>query len=402
VLLPVLGAVAMGMCGLVVLGVLGSQVGLIGVLVGAVAALLPVAAVVGAFLWVDRWEPEPPRLLLAAFGWGACVATLSALIINSTAKVVADEILGQGSGDLVSAVISAPLVEEAMKVAFLFGLMWVRRREFDGVIDGVVYAGLTAAGFAYTENILYFGRAFAEEGLAAGADGGVLTVFVLRGLLAPFAHPLFTAMTGIAIGIAVTSRSHAVRMIAPIGGFLVSVALHALWNGSATIAGGLGFVLVYIVIMVPLFIGMVVLVVWQRRREQRVVAAELPGFASVGWIAPSEVGLLASLASRRGWRTTVRRQAGADAAKAVAAYHATVTELAFLRARMARGTAGPAAPQWHYELVNALIVARARAVAIPSALRAAWPHPPPGWQPPPSGPPPGWQSRRDAPPEHDP
>ena len=389
VLLPVLGVVAMGICGLVVLGLVGSQIGVLAVLVGAVGALLPVAVVVGAFLWVDRWEPEPPPLMLAAFGWGACVATLSALIINSTAKLAADEILGQGSGDLVSAVISAPLVEEGMKAAFLFGLMWVRRREFDGVLDGIVYAGLTAAGFAFTENILYFGRAFAQDGLVA-AGGGVITVFVIRGLLSPFAHPLFTAMTGIGIGIAVNSHNRAVRALAPILGFLGSATLHALWNGSATIGGGIGFILVYIVIMVPLFIGMVILVVWQRRREQRVLAAQLPGLAAAGLIAPSEVGLLASLAGRRGWRAAVRRQAGSAAARAVAAYQAAVTELAFLRARMERGTAGPAARQWHDELVNALTTARAQATAHPNALRAAWPHSPPGWQPPPAGPPPGW------------
>ena len=395
-LLPVLGAVAMGTCGLLVLGLVGSRIGVLAVLVGAAAALLPVGAVVGAFLWLDRWEPEPPRLLLAAFGWGACVATLSALVVNSTAKVAADAILGQGSGDLVSAVISAPLVEEAMKVAFLFGLMFARRREFDGILDGVVYAGMTAAGFAFTENILYFGRAFAEDGLVAEA-GGVVTVFVLRGLLSPFAHPMFTAMTGIGIGIAVNSRSQTVRVFAPIAGFLGSVTLHALWNGSATIGGGMGFILVYVVIMVPLFIGLVVLVVWQRRREQRVLAAELPGFASVGWIAWSEVGLLASLAGRRGWRSAVRRHTGKDAAKAVAAYQAAVTELAFLRARMARGTAGPSARQWHDDLVSALRAARAQAVARPAALHAARRHPPPGWhppparQPPPPGPPPGWR-----------
>jgi protease PrsW len=387
VLLPVLGAVVIGICGLVVLGLVGARVGVVGVLVGAVAALVPVAAVVGAFLWIDRWEPEPPRLLLAAFGWGACVATLSSLIINSTASVVADTILGEGSGDIVSAVVSAPLVEEGMKAVFLFLLVWLRRREFDGVVDGVVYAGLTAAGFAFTENILYFGRAFADAGLAAGADGGVLTVFILRGLLSPFAHPLFTAATGVALGIAVTTRSRTVRVVAPIGGYLGSVLLHALWNGSATLAGGTGFLVVYGLIMMPLFAGAIVLVVWQRRREQRVVAAELPAFTQAGWIAPSEVALLASLAGRRGWRAAVRRQTGAEAARAVAAYQATVTELAFLRSRMVRGIAGPSADQWHDELVAALIAARANAVARPQALRAAHTRPPPGWQPPPVTPP---------------
>lgn len=370
VLLPVLGAVAMGICGLVVLGLVGSQIGVLAVLLGAVSALLPVAVVVGAFLWLDRWEPEPPRMLLAAFGWGACVATLSSLVVNSTAKMAADNILGQGSGDLVSAVISAPLVEEAMKVAFLFGLMWARRREFDGVMDGVVYAGLTAAGFAFTENILYFGRAFAEDGMVVKAGGGVIMVFVLRGLLSPFAHPLFTSMTGIGIGVAVHSRSRAKRVLFPLAGFLSSVILHALWNGSATIGGGRRFIAVYAVIMMPLFISMVLLVLWQRRREQRILAAELPGLASFGWIAFCEVHLLASLSHRRGWRTAVRRKSGSDAARDLAAYQAAVTELAFLRGRMGR-RARPTDHQWHRELVLALLAARAQAMTSPGMLGAA-------------------------------
>jgi protease PrsW len=395
VLLPVLVAVGMGICGLAVFGFVIVEVGPVGVLVGALAALLPVGLVVGAFLWVDRWEPEPPRLLLAAFAWGACVATLSSLLINSTARVAGKAILGEDSGDLLSATVSAPLAEEVMKGALLFGLLWWRRREFDGVIDGIVYAGLVAAGFAFTENILYFGRAFDAGGLAS-EQGGVLIVFVLRGLLSPFAHPLFTAMTGIGLGLAVASHNATIRVIAPIGGYLAAVALHGLWNGSASIGGGIGFLIVYGLIMVPLFIGMIVLVVWQRRREQRVVAAALPGFAAAGWIMPSEVSLLASLAGRRGWRTAVRRRSGPEAARAVAQYQALVTQLAFLQARMGRGGVGPIGHQWQHELLNALLAARAKAVAMPDALVAAWRQPPPpGWRPPPpAGPPPAWQRDR--------
>ena len=86
VLAPVIGLVALGICGLVVLGLVGTSVGLGGVVVGALCALLPVGPVVAAFLWIDRWEPEPPRLLLIAFLWGACFAALGALIINSSAR----------------------------------------------------------------------------------------------------------------------------------------------------------------------------------------------------------------------------------------------------------------------------------------------------------------------------
>jgi protease PrsW len=388
VLAPVLGLVGLGICGLIVLGLVASSVGVGGVVVGALCALLPVGPVVACFLWIDRWEPEPPRLLLLAFLWGACFAALSAMVINSSAALVADEVLGRGSGDVVGAVAVAPVVEEAVKGAFLVGLLIFRRREFDGIVDGIVYAGLVAAGFAFTENILYIGRALTEEG-PVGAVGGVFTVLVLRGVLSPFAHPLFTAMIGIGAGIASNSRNPVVRVVAVLIGYALAVTLHALWNGSASLLDGSAFFLVYAFIMVPLFMAMIAVVVWQRRREQRIVIDQLPGFAQAGWIAPSEITLLSSLAGRRGWRSAVRRRSGKKVARAVTDYQAAVTDLAFLRSRMARGSVGETGRFWHDEALAELIKARGRAVGHPEALTTAVRlHGPSTWTPPPPGPPP--------------
>jgi protease PrsW len=367
VLLPVLGLVALAVPGLIALGFISTNIGGGAVLVGALAAVLPVIPVVAAFLWVDRWEPEPSRLLFAAFLWGAGVSVLGAAIVNDTAAVLGEQVLGKGGGDLVGAVISAPIGEEAFKGAFLVGLLWLRRREFDGIVDGIVYAGLVAAGFAFTENILYFGRAFATDGLV-GEGGSVVIVFMIRGVLSPFAHPVFTAMMGIAVGLAVRRRNPVGRVALLLAGYVGAVALHALWNASA----GFGFLpAFYAIIMVPLFGGLVALVVWQRRREQRVVAGQLAGFASAGWIAPSEVPLLASLAGRRGWRSAVRRRAGEQAAEAVRDYQNAVTELAFLSDRMQRGTVGSETERWHRDTLAALMAARDRAMRIPPKLR--WP-----------------------------
>jgi protease PrsW len=387
VLAPVLGLIVLGVCGLVVLGLLSSSVGTTGVVVGALCALLPVGPVVATFLWIDRWEPEPPRTLLIAFLWGACFAALTALLINTSAGIFVDQAFGSGSADVLGAVAVAPVVEEAVKGAFLVGMLVFRRREFDGVVDGIVYAGLVAAGFAFTENILYLGRAFTDDA-GVGQVGGVLAVLLLRGVISPFAHPLFTAMIGIGAGIAARTTSVAVRVGAVAVGYLVAVALHALWNTSATVPGGALFMVVYGFVMVPVFLALIAVVVWQRRREQRIVASQLPGFAAAGWIVPSEVPLLASLAGRQGWRAAVRRRSGRKVAKAVADYQAAVTELAFLRHRLARGSVGPAGPAWHAEAVEEVRTARARAVGHPEALTAAIRHHgPPGWTPPPPGPP---------------
>jgi RsiW-degrading membrane proteinase PrsW (M82 family) len=389
VLGAVLGLVALGFCGLLVFSLLVLNIGSLGdVAVGALCALLPVGPVVAAFIWLDRWEPEPPRLLLFAFLWGACFAALAALILNSGAEAVASLTLGSARSQVFSAVFVAPWVEEAMKGSFVLGLLLFRRREFDGVLDGVVYAGIVAAGFAFTENILYLGTAYAH----GAADGGVLPVLIMRGVLSPFAHPLFTSMTGIGLGLAANARHVLTRVLAPVLGYLTAVCLHALWNGSASLGAGT-LVGVYLLVMLPIFAFVVAVVLYQRRREQRVIAAELPGFAAAGWIAQSEAHLLQSMAGRRGWLRAVRKRSGPAVARMVADYQAAITELAILRHRMARGSLGPHARQWHDELLEDMLYKRAKAVGSPDALHAAWGRqsPPPGWVPPPAPVPgPGW------------
>lgn len=388
VLATVLALVLLGICGLLLLGILVFQVGPAGVIVGTLGALLPVGPVVAAFLWLDRWEPEPPRMLLVAFLWGACFAALAALVLNSSAELATSTVLGDAS-TAFSAVFVAPWVEEFLKGAFVLGLLLFRRREFDGVLDGVVYAGVVAAGFAFAENILYLGDAFAS-GAASGQSGELLTVLIMRGVFSPFAHPLFTSMIGIGLGVAANARTVLVRLAAPIGGFLAAVFLHACWNASASFLDGAALLPVYLMIMLPMFFFVVCLMLYQRRREQRVIAAELPGFAQAGWIAPSEVRLLQSLAGRSGWLRAVKRRSGPTVAKAVAEYQRAVTELAILRHRMARGSLGPVAMRWHDELLTEVLASRARAVGAPDALHAAWRHrPPPAWTPPP----PTWRPR---------
>ncbi|WP_202968856.1 MULTISPECIES: PrsW family intramembrane metalloprotease [unclassified Pseudonocardia] len=386
VLLPVVGLVVLALLTVITIGVLQRAIGTGGVVIGTLAALLPVVPVVAAFLWVDRWEPEPPRMLMGAFLWGAGFAALMSLLINTSASTVLDAAAGRGAGDLFGPVVVAPVIEEFAKGLFVVGLLAFRRREFDGIVDGIVYAGIVAAGFAFSENILYLGRAVSDPETA-----GVLATLFVRGIASPFAHPLFTCMIGIAAGFAVASRSVGVRVLAMIAGYVAAVVLHALWNGASVLAASPGaFYEVYIFVMVPIFAGMITLVVFARRREARIVAAQLPGFAAAGWIAPSEVPLLARMSRRRGWRALVQRRSGKAAAKAVAEYQAAVTELAFMRNRIARGAVRESAGALHDEKLAAVLRTRAIAVGVPEALVAAWARQrPSGWQPPPPAAPDG-------------
>ncbi len=126
----------------------------------------------------------------------------------------------------------APVTEEASKGLFLLLLLWWRRAELDGVLDGIVYAGMVGIGFAFIENILYLAAAYnGTDGMGPGGTDALTTTFVVRCLFSPFAHPLFTRFTGIGVGIAVASTLARCgswpRSSVPAGR-----AAHAIWNTS--------------------------------------------------------------------------------------------------------------------------------------------------------------------------
>ena len=332
-------------CGLLTILAIALETGVTGLVIGLVLASLPVAVVVSVFLWLDRHEREPWSLLLFAFGWGASVATLISLILNTASTAV----LQQSGGDPNVAMFTvAPIVEESTKGLAVLGVLLLRRREFDGVVDGIVYAGMAGIGFAFVENILYFGRTFVDAG-----GGGVAAVFVMRGVFSPFAHPLFTMAIGVGIGLAVTSRSTATKILAPIGGWLVAVALHAAWNGS-TLLGIQGFFGGYVFLQVPIFIAAITIALLARRREARLISRHLHVYASSGWLTQGEAAMLSSLSARRQARDWAGRTFGPPARNAMREFQELGSEVAFLRERMVHGTAPPDARQTERQMLEGM------------------------------------------------
>ena len=92
-------------------------------------------------------------------------------------------------------------------MGYLYCLIFFRRY-FDDILDGIVFAGVIALGFATVENVLYYGQALGDG--RSGRHYGDL--FVMRGILSPFAHVTFTSMTGIGCGIARESHNKFVRI----------------------------------------------------------------------------------------------------------------------------------------------------------------------------------------------
>ena len=296
-------------------------------------ASIPVVPLVLCYLWLDRYEPEPRRLLLLGLLWGAFAATFGALVVQGIGGLFA------GVNDAVSLALVAPVTEEATKGFFLLLLLWWRRAELDGILDGIVYAGMVGIGFAFTENILYLAASYnGTEGMGPGGLVGITTTFIIRCLFSPFAHPLFTAFIGIGIGVAVSSRSSGVRWLAPVLGYVVAVLAHATWNGS-TIFGFEGFLGTYVLVMVPAFAGLIWLGIWARRSERRMLTAALGDAASRGLFPATDIGWVVDLGARRQARLHARQLGGKQAEELMRDYQQAAIELGFLHNRYLRGTA---------------------------------------------------------------
>jgi RsiW-degrading membrane proteinase PrsW (M82 family) len=361
ILLGILIAVVMAVAGLAIFGIVAKSTGSGGFTWGLIFAFVPVVPIIALYLWLDRYEPEPARYVLFALCWGAFIATLAAIFINTGAASLLGETRGGGSR---SAVFVAPPVEEFAKGSVILLLALVRRKEFDGIIDGLVYAGMVGVGFAFTENILYYGRIFNQLSEEAGSDAGLrgaFVLFVIRGLISPFAHPLFTSFTAIGIGVAVRHRSTAVRFLAPVVGYLAAVLAHGLWNGGASWAGGGGFIGVYLFLMVPVFVGMVVFALVMRSREGQMIASRLYDYVRFGWMVPQDVPLIATLRGRKALRQYAKRY-GLQAEAAAKAYQHTATELAYLRDKIVRQVIGPEALEAEKRLLDEL---RRRRPSVP-------------------------------------
>ncbi|WSZ87028.1 PrsW family intramembrane metalloprotease [Streptomyces sp. NBC_00859] len=416
--------IVLAICGLLILSLVREQTGTEGFLVGIGLAVLPVPLLMAAFRWLDRVDPGPWRNLIFAFAWGACAAALVAIIANSFATHwIATATADPRHADTLGARAVAPVVEESAKAAAILLIFLFRRRHFTGIVDGVVFAGFTATGFAFTENILYLGSAFGEDKTLGftGVPAVTAATFFVRVVLAPFAHPLFTVMTGIGFGIAALAGEHQrLRRIAPpLLGLLCAMGMHALWNSSSAF-GTYGFYLVYGTFMLPVFGGLTWLAIWTRQRELRTISAELPAYAAAGWLSPAEPSALSSMRARAMARSYAARTFGggfgapaappdlrpapylpapylpapaagpvahlyhpyhappahADAksraktaSRAVSEYEAFATTLAFLRHRAHRGVVGPDFEAREQELLHHLW--QRKDIAGPALLYAA-------------------------------
>ena len=341
--LMIIGGVLAFLSLVLVLPLLLSNVGGQGFIGGFFASLIPLAIVLTAVYFMDRWEPEPRKLLLFALLWGATVAVATTVVIQPFFLQLAPPDSTKAEVQTFLATVEAPIVEEFSKSLGLLLLALLARKYFDGPVDGLVYAFTIAAGFAFTENILYFGRIYSAE---EGAGQTFWTIVFLRGILSPFAHALFTGATGLLMGFAARRWNRGLTVGAFFVGLLPAMFLHHQWNSM-----GQDFLWLYIVIQMPLFFLAVLGFIFLRVAEAKLTRARLSEYAAAGWLTWPEVGLFATGQGRRAakrWASQFGRQ------KTMHELIRTATALAYTRQRILTGRDLPRLQQDEHRLLERL------------------------------------------------
>jgi protease PrsW len=322
-----------------------------GTAIGFVLSTVAMTLVLLCYLWLDRWEPEPPRLLVLAFLWGASVAVLASVVLELIVESAINP--GKSETSFFTVAVAAPVIEEAAKGLFLLLMMTgARRNELNSLTDCLVYAGVTAVGFAWLEDIFYIAN--------GGTLASSLVTAAMRLIMAPFAHPLFTTFTGIGVYFALQQRNTWAKVGYVALGFAGAVIMHGLWNGSALVGPGAYFGL-YAVWMMPIFFLAIALAVRSRRREQRIVAEKLPGMVAAGLVTPAETAWLGSIKTRKQAVAAATGFGGRQGGTGVKKFAHQVIELAFVRDRIERGFGDERVFALQQHEVDDVVAARAAA-----------------------------------------
>jgi len=192
-----------------------------------------------ALLWLrwfrkkDKYEKEPERLIFLAFLAGA-LATVPSVLLESLFRLH-----DQGSTvvlrNLFLSFFWVGIVEEFFKYLAVRVTVY-RSKEFNEVMDGMIYMVSAALGFAATENVGYM----LGFGYAVGFS---------RAILSYLAHISFSAILGYYMGRAkIEGRKNLIWV-----GFALAISLHWLYDAffvAGTLESFGGFFLLGIMVWV--------------------------------------------------------------------------------------------------------------------------------------------------------
>jgi RsiW-degrading membrane proteinase PrsW (M82 family) len=177
-------------------------------------AVAPVCVILVYVYVHDKYEKEPPSLLIGSFLLGAVLSVILVFLIylitgNATGVSDANSI----RQNFIHAFLGVALTEEFSK--YIIVRYYAQpKKAFNEPYDGIIYAVMVSMGFACTENILYV------------LEGGQTTALI-RAFTAVPAHATFGILMGYFMGKAKFSRKRALFNVI---GLLLAVVFHGAYD----------------------------------------------------------------------------------------------------------------------------------------------------------------------------
>jgi RsiW-degrading membrane proteinase PrsW (M82 family) len=254
-------------------------------LVSIFFGFIPMLLFAAVINWLDRYEKEPKILLGGAFLWGVLVAGGGAYFINTVLGLGVYFLTGsEGATDFATGSIIAPIVEESLKGLAVLVVFLLFRKEFDSVLDGIIYAGITALGFAAFENVFYI----YEYGYLENGWEGLWSLVFVRVILVGWQHPFYTAFTGIGLAIARMNRNFLVKIMGLLGGFGTAVFTHAFHNTFGGLIGGVEGLAFGTLVDWTGWFFMLAFIIWMIVHERDILKRQLLDEVRDGHISPAQ------------------------------------------------------------------------------------------------------------------
>ena len=186
----------------------------------------------------DKYEREPLKAVLRAFGLGAAAAIILVVIyvlLNFTSSSSEKELTFASA--FVMALWHAAIPEEIIK--FLPFLLFIyKNKEFNEWFDGIVYASAISLGFATIENILYVMQADVSTG-------------IIRAVLAVPAHFIMGITQGFFFSLAKFGNKKVLNISLAL---IAAILVHAIYD--AFIFSGKS---IWLTIFIFYFVGIILL-----------------------------------------------------------------------------------------------------------------------------------------------
>ena len=195
------------------------------ILTSLLAAIIPMILYL-ILLWkFDKYEPEPVKLVLIHFLWGASAAIILGIIGSKLFSIPIQLIINENEKiSFLQIILVAPLIEELSKGALLFKTSTDSR--FDNLTDGLVYGGAIGLGFGMTENFLYFitfGNTFQN----------LLWLVVIRTGFSAVMHAMATSSFGAILSASKYSEKRNKKLLV-VAGLIIAISIHFIWNFSVS------------------------------------------------------------------------------------------------------------------------------------------------------------------------